>query len=186
MSIINNLDIVLLLILIALIIFIVYKSIGYNDYFTNLSSGPPYAELDTNVLASKTYENKPLITEMDFTENIQNPNFNTVNNIPLLISPDTKNPNQASTILSKAYYKTSRLQLETNPSSPLLKLQEENLKKINNTVEKCKLKNKNNNRLNGPFDGYNAFDNLGSESYSNVTGIGKSMLTPYSEFPLPS
>lgn len=186
MSIINNFDIVLLLILIALIVYLVYKSVNDKDYFTNLISGPSYTELDTNVLASKTYENKPLITEMDFLDTIQNPNFNTVNNIPLLISPDTNNPNQASTSLSKGYFKTSRLQLETNPSSPLLKLQQENLNKINNTVEKCKLGNKNNIRINGTFDGYNAFDNLSTQSYSNVTGIGKSMLTPYSDFPLPS
>jgi len=39
--------------------------------------------------------------------------------------------------------------------------------------------------INGPFDGYNSHVKLQDYSYGNVTSIGKSLLTPFVNYPLP-
>ena len=57
-----------------------------------------------------------------------------------------------------------------------------NMKNINNTLKKC-YKNKQNKNLGV---GYNKFEDLQNSSYANITSIGKSLLTPYVSFPVPS
>ena len=59
--------------------------------------------------------------------------------------------------------------------------------KINEVVAKCTLDDsKKIPEVNGTFDGYNAFVDLRSDSYANITSIGKSMLSPYVSYPIPS
>jgi hypothetical protein len=112
-------------------------------------------------------------------------NYNTVNNIPLLFSPDTDVPNRAGPD-SKGYY-ASKVQLVNNINSPLMKLEKLNSDKINSVLVKSIINDsKKIPKINGIFDGYNAFNNLQSDSYANITSIGKSMLTPYISFPVPS
>lgn len=112
-------------------------------------------------------------------------NYNTVNNIPLLFSPDTDVPNKAGPD-SKGYY-SSKVQLINNINSPLMKLEKLNSDKINSVLAKSIINDsKKIPKINGIFDGYNAFNNLQTDSYANITSIGKSMLTPYISFPVPS
>ena len=104
---------------------------------------------------------------------IIDPNFNTYNNLPYLIDPQNSN---------EGYY-YNRVKLITNPNSPLLKKASENMQKINMELKKCANNNLTNNR---DISGYNNYENLSEDSYANVTSIGKSLLTPYTSFPLPS
>ena len=105
-------------------------------------------------------------------ENKQNSNFNTVNNLPFLINPTNNND---------GYY-FERVKLVTNKNSPLLKMGEINMQNINNTLKKCSKLKKNENL----GVGYNKFEDLQNSSYANITSIGKSLLTPYLSFPVPS
>ena len=68
-----------------------------------------------------------------------------------------------------------------------MKLSKENTDKINNVISKYTSENNYKiPQINGTFDGYNAFVDLKTDSYANVTSIGKSMLTPYVSYPVPS
>jgi hypothetical protein len=68
-----------------------------------------------------------------------------------------------------------------------MKLYKKNLNNINKMVAKCTLADtKRVPEINGTFDGYNAFADLKTDSFANVTSIGKSMLTPYTSYPVPS
>lgn len=107
--------------------------------------------------------------------NVQDPNYNTIDNYPFLIDPE--NPNEG-------YYK-SRVKLITDDSSPLMKLEKQNMEKINQVVKTC-LKNQKPLEINGTYDGYNNYPNLREGSYANFTSIGKSLLTPYVSYPVPS
>ncbi len=112
-------------------------------------------------------------------------NYNTVNDLPLLFAPDTNVPNRAGPN-SKGYY-ASKVKLIEDPNSPLMKLAKSNSNKINQTVARCALADRKRiPEVNGTFDGYNAFVDLRTDSYANVTSIGKSMLTPYTSYPVPS
>ena len=57
------------------------------------------------------------------------------------------------------------------------------MQKINSELKKCSNKNLTNDR---DITGYNNYENLSEDSYANITSIGKSLLTPYSSYPLPS
>ena len=147
---------------------------NHSNYIQNIIS----AQLNSN-------EGNEIINQSTKYDTDQNPNYNTLNQIPLLISPDTDNPNQASST-SNGYY-TNKVKLIDNPNSQLLKLAKENLEKINSVVAKCALNDsKKIPEINGTFDGYNSFIDLKQDSYANITSIGKSMLTPYTSYPLPS
>lgn len=142
----------------------------------------------------------------------QDPNFNTVNNIPLLVSPDVVSPNMK---FGPSYpYYTNRAKLVDKKNSPLVQLQEMYLNRINKATEKEKIKrkkqslsenfissanlpNKKSSKQNVlandgvessyyPYDGYNSHVDLKKDSYANVSSIGKSFLTPYISFPVPS
>jgi hypothetical protein len=120
---------------------------------------------------------KDLINIIENNKNItdiQNPNFNTMNNLPFLINPE--NP-------QKGYY-FDKVKLITNPNSPLLQKAEENMKRINKQIKKCSNKTLDNNNLN--VSGYNNWENLRESSYANITSVGKSLLTPYTSFPVAS
>lgn len=126
-----------------------------------------------------------IIEQQTIYQTATNPNSNTVNDIPLLIAPDTNVPNRAG-LEAKGYY-ASRVKLIEDSNSPLMKLAKSNADKINSVVKKCTLADsKKIPEINGTFDGYNAFVDLRTDSYANITSIGKSMLTPYVSYPVPS
>ena len=157
-----------------------------NENFGNLEEKPDYQE-DQNIIAGLVNSNlgNEIIDQQSYFETAKDPYYNTVNNLPLLFSPDPPSPNQAAPD-TQAYYQ-DRPKLVTNKNSPLLLLEQKNLDILNNTIEKCELIKANTiPNINGPYDGYNSFINLGTDSYANVTSIGKSMLTPYVSFPIPS
>lgn len=115
----------------------------------------------------------------------QDPNYNTVNNVPLLVAPDTDVPNRAGP--DAIGYYASKVKLIEDQDSPLMKLAQNNADKINSVVSKCtNTDRKKVPEVNGTFDGYNAFVDLRTDSYANVTSIGKSMLSPYISYPVPS
>lgn len=113
-----------------------------------------------------------VINDEDISK-IIDPNFNTYNNLPYLIDPQNSN---------EGYY-YNRVKLITNPNSPLLKKASDNMRKINMQLKNCENNNLTNNR---DISGYNNYENLSEDSYANVTSIGKSLLTPYTSYPLPS
>jgi len=141
-----------------------------------------------------------VINQKTIYETAKDPNYNTVNNIPLLVAPDTNVPNRAGSSEphknsqgnfirgpnSKGYY-ASKVKLIEDTNSPLMKLAKSNADQINKVVEKCTLADRNRiPEVNGTFDGYNAFVDLRTDSYANITSIGKSMLSPYVSYPVPS
>jgi hypothetical protein len=160
-----------------------------NENFGNLPDYPD-SQPNPNIIASITNDNQEIeniINEKNTElENVKDPEYNTVNNMPLLITPDPPTPNQVTNSTSPSYY-SQRVKLIENPDSPLLKLNKKNLENIKETISKCKMINKNiPPKINGTFDGYNTYVNLRDDSYANITSIGKSMLTPFSSYPVPS
>lgn len=132
---------------------------------------------DSKYIAGKSNQSteellQTVINDEDVSK-IIDPNFNTYNNLPYLIDPQNSN---------EGYY-YNRVKLITNPNSPLLKKANDNMRKINMELKKCVNNNLTNNR---DISGYNNYENLSEDSYANVTSIGKSLLTPYTSFPLPS
>lgn len=107
--------------------------------------------------------------------NVQNPNYNTIDNYPYLIDPDNS---------TEGYYQ-SRVKLISDTSSPLLKLEELNMGKINQVLDSC-AKNQPPQTVDETFDGYNKYPNLQTGSFANFTSIGKSLLTPYTSYPVAS
>lgn len=107
--------------------------------------------------------------------NVQNPNYNTIDNYPYLIDPDNS---------TEGYYQ-SRVKLISDTSSPLLKLEELNMGKINQVLDSC-VKNQPVQKVDETFDGYNKYPNLQTGSFANFTSIGKSLLTPYTSYPVAS
>ena len=51
-------------------------------------------------------------------------------------------------------------------------------------MKKCSNKTLDDERLN--VSGYNNWENLRESSYANITSVGKSLLTPYTSFPVAS
>lgn len=158
------------------------------ENFGNLQDYPLiYDDNRRHLISSVLTEPKAnqIINQKTKYETATDPNYNTVNNIPLLIAPDTNVPNRAGPD-SIGYY-ASKVKLVEDPNSPLMKLAKENANKINEVVAKCTLADsKKIPQTNGTFDGYNAFVDLRTDSYANITSIGKSMLSPYVSYPVPS
>jgi hypothetical protein len=157
--------------------------------FGNLPDYPSSHE-NPNIIASVISDNENienLINEKNNElENVKDIEYNTVNEIPLLIVPDPPTPNQVENTDSPSYY-NQRVKLVQNSDSPLLKLYNKNLDDIKDTISKCNKINSNiPPKINGTFDGYNAYVDLRNDSYANVTAIGKSMLTPFTSYPVPS
>ena len=130
------------------------------DYIAN-KSNPSTEELLESV-----------INDEDVSK-IENPNYNTYNNLPYIIDPQNAN---------EGYY-YNRVKLVTNPNSPLLKKAIHNMKKIDKQLKNCANKKLTNTRK---VNGFNNYENLSEDSYANITSIGKSLLTPYTSYPLPS
>lgn len=168
----------------------------YNNYeqekgkenFGNLQDYPlMYDDNRRHLLSSVITEPKAnqIIDQKTKYETANDPNYNTVNNIPLLVAPDTNVPNRAGPN-SKGYY-ASKVKLIEDLNSPLMKLAKSNAEQINKVIAKCTLDDINRiPEVNGTFDGYNAFVDLRTDSYANITSIGKSMLSPYVSYPVPS
>ena len=159
-----------------------------SENFGNLNDYPLiYDDNRRHLISSTLVEPKAnkVIEQKTIFQTATDPNYNTVNNIPLLVAPDTNVPNRAGPD-SKGYY-ASRVKLIEDPNSPLMKLAKSNADKINETVARCTLADsKKIPEVNGTFDGYNAFVDLRTDSYANITSIGKSMLSPYVSYPVPS
>lgn len=155
------------------------------DNFGNLADYPDnYTDKEKHISASIINSNNLLNTNTKSNTEL-NPDYNNVDNIPLLISPDTDVPNSANSS-SKGYY-IPKIKLIENKNSPLMKLYEDNKQKINNIIkEQNNINKKNIPEINGTFDGYNAYVDLKTDSYANITAIGKGMLTPYTSYPVPS
>ena len=152
------------------------------DKFMDMNIDSTSSQYDNSTLENQS--NK-IINSQSYIENKINPNYNTVNDLPLLFSPDTDVPNKSSPS-SKGYY-SSKVKLIEDKNSPLMKLNIQNTNKINNIINKCTLNDSNKiPQVNNTFDGYNKFDDLKTDSYANVTSIGKSMLTPYVSYPVSS
>lgn len=164
------------------------KGMEMEENFGNLQDYPLiYDDNRRHLISSVITEPKAnkIIEQKTIYETAQDPNYNTVNNLPLLVAPDTNVPNRAGPN-SKGYY-ASKVKLIEDPNSPLMKLAKSNADKINATVARCTLADsKKIPEINGTFDGYNAFADLRTDSYANITSIGKSMLTPYVSYPVPS
>lgn len=161
---------------------------GIEENFGNIQDYPLiYDNNRRNLISSKIVKpiaNK-IIEQKSIYQTAQDPNYNTVNDLPLLVAPDTDVPNRAGPD-SKGYY-ASKVKLIEDPNSPLMKLAKSNADKINGVVAKCTLADsKKIPEINGTFDGYNAFADLRTDSYANITSIGKSMLSPYVSYPVPS
>jgi hypothetical protein len=157
------------------------------EKFGSLEENPTYYNQSKQSFLGGQISKKNKKTDPDFyTE--QDPNFNLLTNIPLLVSPDIVSPNM-KTEDSFPYY-SNRAKLVDKKDSQLVKLQNMYLNKIKNTTKKAKEKRTRDlvteNFINGPFDGYNSHVNLKEDSYGNVTSIGKSLLTPYTSYPIPS
>jgi DNA-dependent RNA polymerase auxiliary subunit epsilon len=158
------------------------------ESFGNLQDYPlMYDDNRRHLISSVITEPKAnkVIEQKTIYETTQDPNYNTLNDIPLLVAPDTDVPNKAGPD-AKGYY-ASKVKLIEDTNSPLMKLAKSNADKINKVVAKCTLADANRvPEVNGTFDGYNAFVDLRTDSYANVTSIGKSMLSPYVSYPVPS
>ena len=173
------------------------------ENFGNLQDYPLiYDDNRRHLISSTLVEPKTnkIIEQKTIYQTAQDPNYNTVNNIPLLVAPDTNVPNRAG--LSEPHknsqgnfirgpdsngYYASKVKLIEDPNSPLMKLAKLNADKINGVVARCTLADsKKIPETNGTFDGYNAFADLRTDSYANITSIGKSMLSPYVSYPVPS
>lgn len=159
-----------------------------NEQFGNLQDYPlTYDDDRRHILSSVITEPKAnqVIEQKTIYETAKDPNYNSLNDIPLLIAPDTNVPNRAGPN-SKGYY-ASKVKLIEDPNSPLMKLAKTNADEINKVVAKCTLADRKKvPEVNGTFDGYNAFVDLRTDSYANITSIGKSMLSPYTSYPVPS
>jgi hypothetical protein len=104
----------------------------------------------------------------------KNPNFNTVNKLPYIVNTDTGKINH-------------KIELVENKDSPLMRLERDNLKYINETISNCKSKESEVDlKVNDTFKGYNSYVDLGKDSFANIRSIGKSMLTGYVDYPVPS
>lgn len=165
-----------------------YEQEKNKENFGNLQDYPlMYDDNRKHLLSSVITEPKAnqVIEQKTIYETAKDPNYNTVNNIPLLVAPDTNVPNRAGPN-SKGYY-ASKVKLIEDQNSPLMKLAKSNADQINKVVDKCTLADRNRiPEVNGTFDGYNAFVDLRTDSYANITSIGKSMLSPYVSYPVPS
>lgn len=160
-----------------------YKTATYDD--NDMNSNRLSTSVSNRIAGlTSTQLAEEIINSPTLMDKLQDPDFNNLNNIPLLISPDPPGPNQASST-SKGYY-MSRARLEENPNSELLKIAKSNYEKLAQAASKCAVDAQQKpQKINGPFDGYNT-GGLRDESYGNVTSIGKGLLTPYVSFPLPS
>lgn len=156
------------------------------ENFGNIKDYPDsYSNDTTHILSGVINSDTINLNVPDKYKTATNPNYNTVNDPPLLFDPDPDVPNKAGPD-AKGYYFT-KVKLVEDPNSPLMKLYKKNLNNINKMVAKCTLADtKRVPEINGTFDGYNAFVDLKTDSFANVTSIGKSMLTPYTSYPVPS
>jgi hypothetical protein len=104
---------------------------------------------------------------------IQNPNLNTANNIPYLVTDK-----------GDGYYQ-KRIKLETNPNSQLLMLVQKNKETLIDNISKCKRKRLNFSNMDN-VKGYNNYYDLRQANPSPYDAIGRSLLTEYTDLPIAS
>jgi hypothetical protein len=177
-----------------------FNSSKYNNYDYNTIDQSP---IDQNILENfgdlvdypdNYHKNKrTMIAGKLSTGNVENdnpeystkqdPNFNSLNDIPLLVSPDIISPNMKNHV-SYPYY-SNKAKLVDKNDSPLVKLQNMYVKEINKNDKKNKENfNEDDIPINGIYDGYNSDVKLQNYSFANVTGIGKSLLVGYTNYPV--
>jgi hypothetical protein len=164
---------------------------GSYENFGNLTENPSYYSIKKqSLLGGKISEKNNFENNNSEYTTKKDPNYNLLTNIPLLFSPDIVSPNM-KTHESYPYY-SNKAKLVDKKSSQLVQLQDLYLNKINknlnstvNTDDFDIQNNDDNYLINGPFDGYNSNVKLQNYSYGNVTSVGKSLLTPYINYPLP-
>jgi hypothetical protein len=157
-------DIILLIIVIIMII----KHNNFDKFTGNLLKTFSNNE-DIPYLSQKL---KTTINEMDIASNnnyyetAQNPNYNTLNDLPYLIDPQNSN---------EGYY-NNKCTIQTNPNSDLLKKEKQNKNKINKLLLQPTEENN--------IGGYNKYVNLSRDSPAPLYSIGKSLLSPYISYPV--
>lgn len=182
---------------------------GYYENFGSLKENPSYYSSEKKaILSGKTTKDKITKDKNAELSNKQDPNFNLLTDIPLLVSPDIVSPNM-KTHESYPYY-SNKAKLVNKKDSQLVKLQDMYTKKINKNNKKTSNKNENvyindlkreqNENfdnvnpnqskplplpINSIYDGYNSHVKLQDYSYGNIKSVGKGLLTPYVDYPLP-
>jgi hypothetical protein len=136
-----------------------------------------YSQQNTSNLANE------IVNSANNVNKSQNKNYNTIDNYPYLINPNSSSKDDKNT-KNTGYYQ-SRVKLISDTSSPLLKLEEKNIQKINQVFNSC-IKNEPIQQIDDKFNGYNKYPNLQTGSFAKFTSIGKSLLTPYVSYPVPS
>lgn len=176
---------IVLLTVYSLVLSILYFS-SINENYEGIPTKTTFVESPTNsFLSSATNSTVTNVIEKNnlnkintYFENKQDSNYNDVNNLPYIIDP--QNPN-------KGYYYS--IEIIENTNSPLMKLANKNLNIINDKLSSKPCLNKNNietvNKDN-EIVGYNNYNNLRNGSFANITSIGKSLLSPYISYPVPS
>ena len=175
-----NTVIIILLVIITVILLcdsnvsIQLGSISFGENNENFGSLPTLGTPNINYLAQQlsTNEAENIINENNIGE-ILNPNYNTANNIPYLINDE-----------GTGYYQ-KRVKLETNPNSSLLVLADKNKKILNDNISNCKRTRAKYGDIDG-VKAYNNWDDLKKVSFSKVSGIGKSLLQEYKDYPVSS
>jgi hypothetical protein len=159
---------IFLFIIIGVVFYVIYNK--YDSFSGSLTDNNEVIntlnEQQTPPTINETINN--LDDNINYYETKTDDNYNTVNNLPYLITPD--NPNTG-------YYFT-KTKIVYNKDSPLLKKENDY---FNKTCEACNKSIEANN-----ITGYNGYVNLKTDSYANITSIGKSLLTPFVSYPVPS
>ena len=131
-----------------------------------------------------TYNAENINDELIYTDDIDKFENNSSNNteftdISILTNDDYDNLNNIPLISNSS--NSNKIKLITENNSPLLKLEENNKNKINKIIHDNKI---NSNVNNNNFNGYNSYIDLKTDSYANITSIGKNLMTGYTSLPV--
>ena len=157
------------ILLIIILFLIVVSEIKY-EHFGSLADGYKYND-NLNVDLGKINSRLGVELVNQKIPDVQNPNYNTVNDMPKLVLDN-----------GNGYYQ-NRIKVIENDNSDLMKLYYQNQKQVSDETNKCKKQNKTNDQLktSSEYDGYNNYNIV----YSNINAIGKDLLTPFESFPIP-
>jgi hypothetical protein len=161
----NNFEFILIIILLLIVV-----SEIKCEHFGSLEDGYKYND-NLNINLDKINPKLGIDLVNSKMPEKQNPNYNTVNDMPKLVLDN-----------GNGYYQ-NRIKVIENNDSDLMKLYYQNQKQVSNETNKCKKINKTKDMLktNSEYDGYNNYNVV----YSNINAIGKDLLTPFESFPIP-